>query len=119
MSEIHEIKLTNGNIIHYKIVNGIAYHEETNEIIVNVLEHVRHSRERIIVDYGDVKTGKSWGDSYDITGYIGRSTGTIKIPLLVYNRRSYGGGALLDHCIIKISLSKGKKVLYQHPNYNK
>jgi len=103
----------------YKKYNGTSYHSETKVLIVTMLEIARKHRIRLVLDYGDVLTGKSWNEVYDITGYIGRSTGTVKIPILLYNSRSKGGGAILDQCIIKISESKGKKVLYQHPTYNK
>ena len=59
----------------------------------------------------------AWNEEHDIFGYVGRSTGENKIPLLVANFRSYGGGALLDHCIIKIRESKGNRVLYQAANF--
>lgn len=116
MEHIKE-NLKNGNTIEYKIINGIAYHKETNENVISVLENALKNRIRIIVDYGDVSTGKSWNEQFDVTGYVGRSTGKIKIPLLVHNSRSYGGGTILDHCIIKIMTSKGKRVLYQHEKY--
>lgn len=103
----------------YNVVNGTSYHIETSKQVIDVLEQVKEKRTRIQVDYGDVKTGKSWGEVYDITGTIGRSTGINKIPLLIHNTRSMGGGGLLDHCIVKISISKGKSVLYQHPQYEK
>ncbi len=102
-----------------KLANGTAYNTETKQEVIDVLEKVRQNKTRIIVDYGDVKTGRSWNEIYNIQGYIGRSTGQIQIPLLVFNSRSLGGGALLDDCIVKIVTSKGKKVLYQHPNYFK
>lgn len=103
----------------YNVVNGTSYHIETSQKVIEVLERAKSERTRILVDYGDVKTGKSWGEQYDITGTIGRSTGINKIPLLIHNARSLGGGGLLDHCIIKISVSKGKSVLYQHTTYEK
>jgi hypothetical protein len=103
----------------YNEVNGTSYHIETPKEVIDVLESARENRTRIIVDFGDVKTGKSWNESFDIAGYVGRSTGTSKIPLLVHNARSMGGGGLLDHCIVKIVTSKGKRVLYQHKEYNK
>ena len=97
----------------YKEVNGTSYHSETAEKVINVLENVRMSKTRITLDYGDVKTGVSWGEVYDISGTIGRSTGTIKIPLLIHNKRSYGGGGILDHCIIGIKESRGGRILYK------
>lgn len=102
----------------YKVVNGTSYDIRTSNEVIKVLETARQNNTRIILDYGDVETGKSWGDVYDITGRIGRSTGTSKIPILLYNRSSSGGVAILDRCIIKISESKGGIVLYKHPKYD-
>jgi len=110
-------KLSNGNEITYKIVNDTAYSIETDDKIVSILEGARLSRIRLKLYYGDAKTGEDWGEEHDTIGYIGRSTGRIKIPILVYNNRSSGGGALLDHCIVKIKKATGGMVLYQNPNY--
>lgn len=93
------------------------YNKETTQEIIDIIDRLFINRTRVILDYGDTKTGKSWGESFDIKGRIGRSTGTEKIPLLVFNARSMGGGGLLSHCIVKITESKGGKVLYRHPNY--
>jgi len=108
----------NGMNSEFKIVNGTAYHMETPDQVINVLEESRNSNrdQRIRLFYGDSKTGKDWHEEHDIMGYIGRSTGSIKIPLLINNRNSYGGGAVLDHCIVKIT--KDKTTLYQHPKYH-
>jgi len=97
----------------YKIVNGTYYNINTNDRVIEVLERCKANRTRITVDYGDVITKKSWGDVYDITGYIGRSTGSIKIPLLIHNSRSIGGGGILTDCILSIKESKGKRILFE------
>ena len=49
-----------------------------------------------------------------MVGYIGRSTGTIKVPLLV-PPGEIGGSALLDQCIIRIDTPR--QVLYQHEQF--
>ncbi len=49
--------------IKYKVVNGTSYHEETPDEVVTVLEQCRTDRTRVILDFGDVKTGKSWGET--------------------------------------------------------
>ena len=84
--------------------------------MIDLLEASRQNRTRLRVFYGDTDTGRDWLEENDVCGTIGRSTGLIKIPLFIKNSRSSGGGALLDHCIVKIMI--GKNVLYQHPLYN-
>ena len=103
--------------IKYKVVNGTSYHEETSSEVTSVLDSAMKSRKRVKVHFGDTKTGRDWNEEHDIIGYVGRSNGSIKIPLLVYNSRSMGGGGLLDHRILKIVETKTKMVLYQHPKY--
>ena len=104
---------------NYKVVNGISFKEETSQEVCNVLSYCLETRKRIKLTYGDVKTGKSWNEQHDICGRVGRSTGEIKIPLLIHNSRSNGGGGILDHCIIKIACSETGKILYQANNYQK
>lgn len=96
----------------YKEINGTSYHIETSNEVIEVLETCKANKTRIVLDYGDIKTGVSWGEVYDITGTLGRSTGSVKIPILLHNSRSIGGGAILDQCIIGIKESKGGKILY-------
>ena len=117
--------LSNGNTINYKIVNGTAYHIDTNDTIVNILENARNSPNitRLRLAYGDTSTGRDWGETTGINGYVGRSTGPIKIPLIISKINSLGGIALLDHCIIKIERKyndrRKYKEIYRHKNYHK
>ena len=108
-------KLSNGNTIEYKVINGTTYHNSTPQQVINILENARLTHKRIRIFYGDSNTGKCWNEEYDVIGNIGRSTGSIKIPLLIHNIRSFGGGALLDHCIVKITVDK--KTVYKHNNF--
>jgi hypothetical protein len=99
---------------HRRIVNGTAFHAATPVELVAVVEHVRANRFRIRLDYGDTATGRSWGETSDSVGYISRSTGEIKIPLLVRTARSAAGEALLDHCVLAMAHSNRRHggVLY-------
>jgi len=104
------------------VVNGTTYKDDTPTKVIDILEaarlnHVEDSygrpvrgRLRLRLHYGDIKTGHPWGDSE--TGQIGRSTGTVKIPLLIKTRRSMGGGGILDNCIVKIEAMPERQVLY-------
>ena len=103
----------------YKTVNGISYSENTIDEVVRILETAKKNRARIRLTYGNPETGLDWGEENDIEGYVGYSTGAVKIPLLVYNARSMGGGGILTDCIVKIETARGKAVLYQNPKYHK
>jgi hypothetical protein len=105
-----ETQVINGKA--YKVINGTYYNAETSDKTIEFLERVRKSRERIVLDYGNTETMESWGDVYGITGTVSRSTGQVKIPLLIHNSRSLGGGAILTHCIIKAYSSKGKRLIF-------
>ncbi len=95
----------------YKVVNETSYEINTPDRVIEVLERCRVNKTRIVLDYGNVETKESWGEVYDITGYVGRTTGN-KSPILVYNNRSTGGGLILTDCILSIRESKGKRLLY-------
>ena len=100
----------------YKIVNGTAYRKDTPEDVIKILEFAMKNKERIRLFYGDTKTGKDWLQNFNTTGTIGRSTGQTKIPLLINNSRSQGGYAVLDNCIVKITIDK--RTVYQNPKYH-
>lgn len=102
----------------YNIVNGTSYHVETPAAVVQVLEQARQDRTRIHVSFGDATTGLDWLEEWDINGYLGRSMGPVKVPLLIANRRSTGGGAILDQFIVRIRESAGGRILYRHPTYH-
>lgn len=115
--------LPNGNVIQYKVVNGTMYHEETPDIVVRIIENARITRARLRFAFGDTVTGKDWDERFDICGMIGRSTGEIKIPLLIARINSYGGGDLMDHCIVRIERKyrneKKYTEVYKHEKYHK
>lgn len=96
--------------------NGTCYHIETSDEVINVLENAIATNERIRVFYGDKETGRDWCEEYDTIGTIGRSTGSIKIPLLIKRIDSTGGGSLLTHCIVKVT--QNKREVYKHPEYH-
>lgn len=102
----------------YIEVNGTSYSDKTSPQMIELLETLRHDSTRCRFYWGDIETGEDWGDTYGVKGTIGRSTGTVKIPLLIYNARSFGGGAILDDCIVKITTTRGNNLIYQHPKYH-
>lgn len=110
--EIKTMEYSNGK---YKVANGTFYHESTPDAVIRILENSRMNNKRIRIFYGDRNTGRDWLEVYDTIGTIGRSCGSRKIPLLIKNSRSSGGGAILDHCIVKITIDK--QTVYQSENY--
>jgi len=110
--------------INYVEHDGTFYHEQTPEKVIQVLNRFMSSASffctRLRLYYGDADSGKDWGERREsLIGYVGRSTGDVKIPILLYNTRSSGGALILDDCIVKIEYASKKcgGVLYQHPFY--
>jgi hypothetical protein len=108
----------------YQVTNGTSYDSVTPDEVVRILERCRQTGERIRLHYGvtdpeEQDIGQDWMDEYGVTGRVGRSTGPVQIPILVYNSRSSGGGAILDRCIVRIrSSQKDGGEFYKHPKYH-
>jgi hypothetical protein len=95
----------------------LDYSKETPETVKKILESYLYKDVRIRLFLGDNKTGLDWNEEYGTMGYIGKSTGTKPVLILLNNARSNGGGAILTGCIVKISVG-GRTLLYQHPYYH-
>ncbi|ABD72009.1 conserved hypothetical protein (plasmid) [Rhodoferax ferrireducens T118] len=75
--------------------------------------------------FGDTETGRDSCEENDTVGFIGRSTGTMKVPLLIEPLRSDrgdlssadGGGQILTNCILRIIEVNTGIELYRHPKY--
>jgi hypothetical protein len=103
----------------YQVAHGTYYHKEPPAAVIGVLEQVRKGGVRIRLSYGDTETGRDWLDEFSVEGTISRSIGPVKVPILLARRTSFGGPALLDHCIVNIRRTgKGGRVLYKHPKYH-
>ena len=118
-----EINHNNGHTSSYKLIEDgnnlpIAYKLKTSDNLVQVLERIRINKIRVKLNLGNTETGVSWNEENDITGRIGLSRGTqARFPILVYNSRSFGGGALMDDCILKITNTTTGAVMYQANNF--
>jgi hypothetical protein len=92
------------------------FEAETPLVLRHVLESVRVLGTSIRVFFGDPLTGRDWLNEYDVLGKVGRSTGHIRIPLLV-SAGATGGGALMTSQILRVLDVKTKGELYRHPLY--
>lgn len=98
----------------YKEVNSVFYHKETSAEVIEILQRCRIEKVRIVLDYGDTKTGKSWNETFGIVGKIGLSTGPLKVPILLYSKLSTSGPIINTNCIIGIRTSKGGHIIYSN-----
>jgi hypothetical protein len=90
----------------YKTVDGTSYHVGTPEAVVRILEETRRSRTRLHLLYPvDSEPSER--------GYVGRTTGSRKVPILLHNSRSLGGGLIMCDRIVEIRESRGGKVLWK------
>lgn len=95
------------------------FNDKTNQDVQRVISSAFNSKQRIRIVLGDNATGEDWLEEHDVIGTIGRSTGSIKTPLLIKYSRSLGGGAISTDCILKIVDVKSKRTLYEAENYQK
>lgn len=109
----------------YRIIKGTSYDARTPVEVVNWLETSRERRQRIRLFYGNTETGEAWPEENDVIGYIGRSNGVVKIPIILHNSRSMGGPGVLDHCIVGIGTITDQgwrgsrfRMVYRHQKFH-
>lgn len=93
---------------------GTYYRDSTPPAVASALDRAMRERARVRFWYGDTETGEPWLEENEVDGYVGRSTGTIPIALIV-NLRSHGGPGILTHCIVRLDLDG--RTVYQHPGF--
>lgn len=95
------------------------FNDKTNLDVQRVINSAYNAKQRVRIVLGDNETGEDWLEEHDVIGTIGRSTGSIKTPLLIKSSRSLGGCAISTDCILKIVDVKSKRTLYEAKNYQK
>lgn len=88
----------------------------TDPKVAAVLESRRQTGGTVRLVLGDTRSGDPWLNEYDVVGKIGRSGGSLKVPLLVEDGES-GGGAILTACVLNIIDWKSGRTLYRYPAY--
>jgi len=88
----------------------------TDRKAVRVLEQCRNAGTKVRLIQGDPSTGHAWLAEHDIVGRIGRSTGTLKVPLLI-EQGEHAGCAILTACLLAIIDWDSGKFLFRHPTY--
>jgi hypothetical protein len=102
--------------IKFIVVNHTFYDSHTDPEVIRILESARLNDKRVRIFLGDPDTGFDWCEEHDVTGYIGRSCGPVRSPILLHNARSTGGGVILTECIVKIMVAGC--IAWQHPKYH-
>lgn len=110
--------MSNHKYIQYA---GLFFHPRTSTTVQKALAIAFEGRQTVRLWYGDTVTGRAWAEEHDVLGKIGRSTGSVNVPLMVEAGES-GGPQLLDHCIVRIDIvARGKgasRTAYAHPSFH-
>lgn len=88
----------------------------TDPKAARVLERCRNEGSKVRLILGDTATGRTWLEEHDVVGRIGRSTGTLKVPLLI-EAGADGGTAILTNCLLAVVEWDSGEFLYRHPSY--
>lgn len=88
----------------------------TDPKVARALETCRRDGRKVRLVQGDTASGRSWLDEHDVVGRIGRSTGMMKVPLLI-EAGADGGVAILTNCLLRLIDWESGRDLFRHSAY--
>ena len=98
-----------------EFVSKTWFDPDTPLVVRRYLDRAHHHNSKVRIWLGDPVTGMSWLEEHDTIGMVGRSTGIMKLPLLVL-RGQYTGGAILTANVIR--LDNSARTLWQHEKFH-
>lgn len=112
------MKLSDINKIseYYEEIGGTYFKKETSKEVVQLINQLIESKQRVRLFYGDSVTGRDWCRRYDTIGYIGRTMGEIPRPVLLKEKQCIDGYGIEEQNIVKLTIKK--KNAYCHPGYH-
>jgi len=97
---------------------GTWFNAQTPKEVRKILEAARRNGDTLRIFYGHRESGLDWMEQHDVLGRIGRSTGILKVPLLLTHESSTGGPSILDSSIVRIINVSDEEEVYRHPLYH-
>lgn len=112
----------------YKVTEyGTYYPAVTPDALIYKLEAARIGERRVRIFCGfttdgypatgntEYKNGEAWPEENDVTGYIGRTRGPIKSPILLKSNRSSGGGIISTNSIVALMIDG--EIVWKHEGF--
>lgn len=99
-----------------KLTQQTYFDPGTDPKAARVLERCRRDGRTLRLVLGDTATGQCWLDEHDVVGRIARSTGMLKVPLLI-EPGADGGAAILTNCLLRLIDWMTGQDLYRHPAF--
>lgn len=81
------------------------------------LERYRLAGMRVRIFLGDSESGRDWLEAHDVVGWIGRSMGPMRVPLLLGSGQTDGSAILVNNIVRIVDVFTNREV-YRHPDYH-
>jgi hypothetical protein len=89
----------------------------TRQEVADVLKkYMQKNNEMLRIMVGDPETGVDSCSEFEVVGFIGRSGGSMKVPLIIEPGED-GGGPIQTSRVLRILRARDGKELYRHPKY--
>lgn len=109
--------------------SGIFYRQGTPAEVIKAISSAYNKGFRVRISHGDLASG---AESYMEIGYIGKTGGFVKAPILLANCRSTGGVEIVTEDVIRVEATGAflgrrtrdgrnacwRHMMYIHPNYH-
>lgn len=95
---------------------------KTNDKVRHVLSSIFQTRslksQRVRIWYGNVQTGRAWNDTFNVSGYIGRTAERYPRPAVMGFKSSLEGDVVHTSKIVRIDIVETGATVYAHDSFH-
>lgn len=93
---------------------NLWFKNDTTMEVANIVDFMYQTGKRYKIYSGCTETGRVFAEEYDTVGTVSKTTGELKIPILITRKGNHGGAAISTGSILAVKEVGSKHFMFKN-----